>query len=90
MKEIKSRDTEGISTISDFDWTLPSSIKHCRDAVLNFATVNRALWPYDTTDISLMKVFDRYDWCIAANNDGHRARLIRAVFNRYFQLFPPL
>ena len=83
MKEIESRNSEGVSTISDFDWTLPTSVRHCRDAILNFATVNRSLWPFDTTDISLMKVFDRYDWCGAATHEASRVKLIRAIFNRW-------
>ena len=61
MKEIKSKDGAGVSTISDFDWVLPTNLKQCQDSLLNFATVNRSLWPYDFTDISLSKVFSRYD-----------------------------
>ena len=85
MKEIKSRNSDGISTISDFDWTLPTSVRHCRDAILNFATVNRSLWPFDTTDIALMKVFDRYDWCSSANTESNRIKLISSVFNRVME-----
>ena len=82
MREIKSQDSEGISTISDYDWALPDSVKQCQDSILIFATVNRALWPYDTTDIALTRVFNRYNWCGGASVEKDRVKLIQAVFNR--------
>ena len=85
MKEMRAKDGAGISTISDYDWALPTSLKQCQDCLLLFATVNRALWPYDQTDISLNRVFNRYEWCAAAHNDGDRVKLIRAVFNRVME-----
>ena len=85
MKEMRSRDATGISTISDFDWMLPNRVSQCRDSVLVFATVNRSLWPYDT-DISLTKVYNRYDWCVLAGSEGNRVKLVRAVFNRIIEV----
>ena len=86
MKEMRSRDATGISTISDFDWMLPNSVSQCCDSVLVFATVNRSLWPYDTTNISLTKVYNRYDWCVLAGSEGNRVKLVRAVFNRVMEV----
>ena len=85
MKEIKSKEGGGISTISDFDWALPLNIKQCQDCLLQFAAVNRSLWPYDMTDLALTKVYNRYDWCGVARNDSDRVKLIRAVFNRVME-----
>ena len=86
MKEVRSRDATGISTISDFDWVLPTSVKQCQDAVLTFAMVNRSLWVYDHTDIALTLVINRYDWCVAASSEADRVKLVRAVFNRVMEV----
>ena len=85
MKEIKAKDGAGVSTISDFDWVLPTSIKQCQESLLMFATVNRSLWPYDHTDIALTKVLNRYDWCAAVQHEGDRVKLIRTVLNRVME-----
>ena len=82
MKEVNFIDGGGISTISDFDWILPTTVKQCHDTLTNFAAVNRSLWPMDHTDIALTKVFSPYAWCGAASNEGDRVKLIRALFNR--------
>ena len=86
MKEVKSRDSQGISTISDYDWVLPTNVKQCQNTLNVFATVNRSLWPYDMTDIALSQVYQRYDWCAAATNESDRVKLIRGVFNRVMQV----
>ena len=86
MKEIKARDAVGISTIADYDWVLPTSIKKCQDCFLVFATVNRSLWPYDLTDIALNRVFNRYDWCVSAQSEADRVKLIRHIFNRVMEV----
>ena len=70
MKEIKSRDSVGVSTISDYDWVLPNNVRQCQDSILIFAAVNRSLWPYDYTDIALTRVYNRYDWCGAAHSES--------------------
>ena len=85
MREIKSRDSQGVSTISDYDWMLPNNVRQCQDSILNFAAVNRTLWAYDYTDIALTKVLNRYDWCGAAASESDRVKLIRALFNRVME-----
>ena len=63
IREIRSRDSEGVSTIRDFDWSLPTTIKQCQDSVLNFGAINRMLWPLDNTNISMML-------CLAKPNEN--------------------
>ena len=82
IREVKSRDADGVSTISDFDWVLPNSVKQCQDGLINFGAVNHLLWPLDPTNISLTRVFNRFDWCIAAGMDTNRVKMIQSVFNR--------
>ena len=52
MKETKARDAVGITTIADYNWVLPTSVKQCQDCILVFAAVNGSLWPYDMTDVA--------------------------------------
>ena len=47
--------------------------------------VNMNLWPYNTTDLSLLKIYGRYDWCASAPTEGDRVKLVRAVFNRIME-----
>ena len=85
IKEIRSRDSEGVSTIHDYDWTLPNTIKQCQDSILNFGAVNRSLWPFDHTDIALTKIFNRYDWFVAADSSADRVKLVQLLFNRIME-----
>ena len=85
MREIRSRDSDGVSTISDYDWTLPTSLKQVQECLVNFGATNLILWPYDHTHLSLTRLLNRYDWCVTAGTDANRAKLVRALFNRVME-----
>ena len=86
MKEVRSKDAGGKSTIPDFDWVLPTNVKQCKESLTTFAAINRSIWPYDMTDLSLTKVYDKYEWCGSTNNENDCVKLIRALFNRVMEV----
>ena len=42
MKEVRSRDSSGIATISDYDWVVPTSVKQCQDTIIKLRKVTGA------------------------------------------------
>ena len=82
IREVKSKDADGVSTISDFDWILPANVKQCQDGLINYGAVNQMLWPMDHTTISMTRAFNKYDWCIAAGIEANRVKMIQTIFNR--------
>ena len=81
MKEIRGRDQDGVTTITDHQWDLPHSVKTCQESVNNYAAVMRQLWPYDITDLVINRVLDKFGWFSGANHEKERVRMVQEFFN---------
>ena len=70
---------------SDYDWETPGSVRACQDCLSNYGAVNSQLWPMDWTDRALLKVFTKYGWFLACQQEQERVKLIQLMFNTVLQ-----
>jgi len=64
------------------DWVQPTEIKHLQEAVLNYVSVLRQLWPYDYGGLVIWRVLIEEKWGEAAGSeDKARTQLVSRFFD---------
>ncbi len=60
----------------------PAEIRHLREAVVNYMTVNHVLWPFDYGPLVILRVLVKNRWGKAAGADmRERVHLVSRFFN---------
>ena len=77
-REVRRADS---SSITDYDWITPTSIAQVQEGIINYITVNHALWPHDTTGFSMLRLLTRFKWFEYIDEIKTRINLVTAFFN---------
>jgi hypothetical protein len=62
-------------------WSEATEVKHIQEAVLNFATVQHAIWPADYSGLVILRVLVEARWGeIAGEDERKRLALVKKFF----------
>jgi len=64
------------------EWEQPSEVRHLQEAVLNYVTILRQLWPYDYGGLVIMRVLVEEKWGeVTGSEDKARVKLVSKFFD---------
>ena len=82
QKEVRTYDNDGsINTSVDFNWVAPTTLSQTKEAVLNFASVNFFLYPFDPTGLMLIRLLSKYKWLEYIRQEKTKVELLNTFFN---------
>ena len=67
--------------VRDLDWVTPTSVAQIQEAIVNYLCANHALWPFDLTGFSLLRILTKYRWFEHTRNTKLQVTLITSFFN---------
>ena len=67
--------------VRDLDWVTPTSVAQIQEAIVNYLCANHALWPFDLTGFSLLRILTKYRWFEHTKNTKLQITLITSFFN---------
>ena len=79
--QISRMDAGAVANTIDYDWEDPGTMSQVTEAILNYATVNQQLWPYDVTATIMQRLLGRYKWLSSCNEQKTRVELISKFFD---------
>ena len=85
MKEMRKQDNDGAVVITDFSWESPDTVVKIQEAFYNYLGLLHALWPFDCTAISMIKLMNRYRWLGASESLQARLAILSGFFDEVLE-----
>lgn len=82
MKETKLREGNSIFSMTDYNWSDLTSMRHVIDALLNYSMLLQCIWPYDLTGSMLHKLYNNYSWMNYSISEAVKIKIITEHFRR--------
>ena len=79
--QISRMEAGAVANTIDYNWEDPGNLTQVTEAILNYASVNQQLWPYDVTATVMLRLLGRYKWVSSCGEQKVRVDIITRFFD---------
>ena len=82
MREVKRFEDQGLCTVTELAWENATSISQIKEALINYGICLQQLWPGDSSAWSLLRLLEKYKYCVNVQPNKTRVLIITNLFNK--------